>query len=202
MHELQPDEVYHLGAQSHVRVSFDIPEYTGDVTGLGTTRLLEAIRETRPQGPLLPGFEQRDVRPGPGRAAARGHAVLSAQPLRRGQGLRLLDDGQLPRELRHARQQRHPLQPRIAPARRDLRHAQDHARAGADQGRPAEGALPRQPRRQARLGLRARVCRGDVAHAAAGQGRRLCRGHGRDPLGARISRGGVRLRRISTGRST
>ena len=49
MHELQPDEVYHLGAQSHVRVSFDIPEYTGDVTGLGTTRLLEAMRETAPK---------------------------------------------------------------------------------------------------------------------------------------------------------
>src|SRR3984885_12004275 len=45
MHDLQPDEVYHLGAQSHVRVSFEIPEYTGDITGLGTTRLLEAIRE-------------------------------------------------------------------------------------------------------------------------------------------------------------
>lgn len=42
---LQPDEVYNLGAQSHVRVSFDIPEYTGDVTGLGTIRLLEAIRK-------------------------------------------------------------------------------------------------------------------------------------------------------------
>jgi GDPmannose 4,6-dehydratase len=39
-----PDEVYHLAAQSHVRVSFDEPEYTGDTTGLGTTRLLEAIR--------------------------------------------------------------------------------------------------------------------------------------------------------------
>ena len=39
-----PDELYHLAAQSHVRVSFDIPEYTGDITGLGTTRLLEAIR--------------------------------------------------------------------------------------------------------------------------------------------------------------
>jgi GDPmannose 4,6-dehydratase len=43
--EVAPDEVYHLGAQSHVRVSFDIPEYTGDVTALGTTRLVEAIRE-------------------------------------------------------------------------------------------------------------------------------------------------------------
>jgi GDPmannose 4,6-dehydratase len=49
MHDLQPDEVYHLGAQSHVRVSFDVPEYTGDVTGLGTTRLLEALRETAPK---------------------------------------------------------------------------------------------------------------------------------------------------------
>jgi len=46
LYRIQPDEVYHLAAQSHVRVSFDIPEYTGDVTGLGTVRILEAIRET------------------------------------------------------------------------------------------------------------------------------------------------------------
>src|ERR687891_303999 len=45
LYELQPDETYHLGAQSHVRVSFDIPEYTFDITGSGTVRLLEAIRE-------------------------------------------------------------------------------------------------------------------------------------------------------------
>ncbi|CAN5459328.1 GDP-mannose 4,6-dehydratase [soil metagenome] len=45
IYKLQPDEVYHLGAQSHVRVSFDIPEYTADVTGVSTIRLLEAIRE-------------------------------------------------------------------------------------------------------------------------------------------------------------
>jgi GDPmannose 4,6-dehydratase len=43
---IQPDEIYNLGAQSHVRVSFDIPEYTAEVTGLGTIRLLEAIRES------------------------------------------------------------------------------------------------------------------------------------------------------------
>ena len=47
LYRIAPDEIYHLGAQSHVRVSFDIPEYTGDVTALGTTRLLEAIRETQ-----------------------------------------------------------------------------------------------------------------------------------------------------------
>jgi GDPmannose 4,6-dehydratase len=46
LYQIQPEEIYHLAAQSHVRVSFDIPEYTGDVTGLGTIRILEAIRET------------------------------------------------------------------------------------------------------------------------------------------------------------
>jgi len=46
IHAVAPDEIYHLGAQSHVRVSFDMPEYTGDVTGLGTLRLLEAIRKS------------------------------------------------------------------------------------------------------------------------------------------------------------
>jgi len=45
LHDINPAEVYHLGAQSHVRVSFDMPEYTGDVTGLGTIRLLEALRD-------------------------------------------------------------------------------------------------------------------------------------------------------------
>jgi GDPmannose 4,6-dehydratase len=45
LYRLQPEEIYHLGAQSHVRVSFEIPEYTADVTGLGTIRILEAIRE-------------------------------------------------------------------------------------------------------------------------------------------------------------
>jgi GDPmannose 4,6-dehydratase len=45
LRQTEPDEIYNLGAQSHVRVSFDVPEYTGEVTGLGTVRLLEAIRE-------------------------------------------------------------------------------------------------------------------------------------------------------------
>ena len=51
---IQPDEIYNLGAQSHVRVSFDIPEYTAEITGLGTVRLLEAIRESG----LKPKFYQ------------------------------------------------------------------------------------------------------------------------------------------------
>jgi GDPmannose 4,6-dehydratase len=46
IYNIQPEEIYHLAAQSHVRVSFDMPEYTGDITGLGVTRLLEAIRRS------------------------------------------------------------------------------------------------------------------------------------------------------------
>ncbi|HJV35591.1 GDP-mannose 4,6-dehydratase [Geomonas sp.] len=46
LRNIRPDEIYNLGAQSHVRVSFDVPEYTGEVDGLGTVRILEGIRET------------------------------------------------------------------------------------------------------------------------------------------------------------
>jgi GDPmannose 4,6-dehydratase len=46
LYDISPDEIYHLGAQSHVRVSFDTPEYTGDITGLGTTRILEAVKRS------------------------------------------------------------------------------------------------------------------------------------------------------------
>jgi GDPmannose 4,6-dehydratase len=46
IYDIIPDEIYHFGAQSHVRVSFDMPEYTGDVTALGTTRILEAVRRS------------------------------------------------------------------------------------------------------------------------------------------------------------
>src|SRR3989338_10841800 len=44
VYNIRPNEIYHLGAQTHVRVSFDIPEYTGNVTALGITRVLEAVR--------------------------------------------------------------------------------------------------------------------------------------------------------------
>ena len=84
--------------------------------------------------------------------------------------------------------QRHPLQPREPAPRRDLRHAQDHARRRAHQARPAGQALPRQPRRQARLGLRRRLRRGHVADAAAGQARRLRDRHRRDAHRARVPR--------------
>ncbi len=49
LHDIKPEEIYHLGAQSHVKVSFEIPEYTADVTGTGTIRLLEAMRQAVPE---------------------------------------------------------------------------------------------------------------------------------------------------------
>ena len=102
---------------------------------MGTLRLLEAIRARRLADPLLPGRQLRDVRQGRWSAPAGDDAVLPAQPLRGGQGLRPLDDGALPRGVRPLRLQRHPVQPRIAPPRRDLRHPQDHARRRQHPGR-------------------------------------------------------------------
>ena len=49
MYSLNPDEVYALGAQSHVKISFEVPEFTSDITGIGTLRLLEAIRKACPK---------------------------------------------------------------------------------------------------------------------------------------------------------
>ena len=140
LYELQPDEIYHLGAQSHVRVSFDIPEYTFDVTGAGTVRLLEAIREAgvNPRFYQASSSEMFGAAPA---AAERGDAVPPPQPLRRGQGRLLLGHGQLPRGLRHVRRQRDPLQPRVPAPRRDLRHSQDHPRGRPDRGGPAGEAL-------------------------------------------------------------
>ncbi len=99
LYRLQPDEIYHLGAQSHVLVSFEIPEYTGDVTALGTVRLLEAIRETGHQDQVLSSLEQRDVRQSGRNSAAGNHAVSALQSLRLFQALCLLDDCQLPGRL-------------------------------------------------------------------------------------------------------
>ena len=112
----QPDEIYNLGAQSHVRVSFDMPEYTADVDGLGTLRLLEAIRNAAGRVRFYQASSSEMFGEVAGVPADRDHAVPPAQPLRRRQGLRLLDHGQLPRGLRHVRLQRHPLQPRVARA--------------------------------------------------------------------------------------
>jgi GDPmannose 4,6-dehydratase len=76
LHDIKPDEVYHLGAQSHVRVSFDMPEYTGDITGLGTLRLLEAIRKTE----IKTRFYQASSSEMFGAAPPPQHELTSFQP--------------------------------------------------------------------------------------------------------------------------
>ena len=113
---IEPDEVYNLAAQSHVRVSFDEPVHTGDTTGMGSMRLLEAVRLSRVAMPLLSGVVVGDVR----RVAAapeRADAVLSALTVRCGKGLLVLGDAQLSRGVRIVRGERHLVQSRITPTR-------------------------------------------------------------------------------------
>ena len=87
--------------------------------------------------PLLPGLQLGDVRGHPA-AAGRGHPVLPPLPLRRRQGLLVLDDPQLPRGLRPVRRQRDPVQPRVPPPRGNLRHPQDRPRRRPHRPRPAD----------------------------------------------------------------
>ena len=152
LEEAEPHEVYNLAAQSFVPTSWNQPVLTGEFTGVGVTRLLEAIRTRRPRDPLLPGVLVGDVRQGARDAAERDDAVPPAHALRRRQGLRPLHHGQLPRELRPLRRLRDPLQPRVAAARARVRDAQDHRRRRAHQARARRRAAARQPRRASATG--------------------------------------------------
>ena len=140
--------------------------------------------------PVLPGVDVRAVRAGARDAPARDHAVLPAQPLRRGEAVRLLDHRQLPGGVRPVRLQRHPVQPRVADPRGDLRHPEDHPRPGPHQAGPAGLPVPRQPECPARLGSRPRLRRGPVADVAAAAGRGLRHRHRRAAQRARVRRGG------------
>src|SRR3989441_4361681 len=126
--------------------------------------------------------------------AAGDDALLPAVPVRRGEGLRTLDHGELPRVLWALRRKWHPLQPRVAPAGARVRHPQGEPRRGADREGEGERAAARQPRRPARLGLCGGLRRGHVAHAAAARARGLRRGDGTAAHRARAVRGGVRPR--------
>ena len=108
--QVQPDEIYNMAAQSHVRVSFDQPEYTGNTTGLGVTRLLEAIRETGGD-PAVPSLILGDVRQR-SRTSIGGDAIPSAFAVRGGQVVRALDGSKLSRGLWPLRRLWNPVQPR------------------------------------------------------------------------------------------
>ena len=101
---------------------------------------------------LLSGVDVRAVRSGAGDPAEGDDAVLSTLAVCRGEAVCVLDHHQLPRSVWHVRLQRHPVQSRIAESRRDVRHAQDHASAGAYQVRSAGVSLSRQSERTAETG--------------------------------------------------
>ncbi|CAA9525459.1 MAG: GDP-mannose 4,6-dehydratase, partial [uncultured Thermoleophilia bacterium] len=148
---------------------------------------------------LLPGVVVRDVRQGARGAAERADAVLPALAVRRGQGLRALHHRELPRVVRPVRRLGHPLQPRVTAPRARVRDAQDHGRRGPDQARPGRRAAPRQPRRQARLGLRRRLRPGHADDAAPPRADGLRRRERRGAQRARPRRAGVRARRSRPG---
>lgn len=100
IYNIKPDEIYHLGAQSHVRVSFDIPEYTGNVTALGTVRILESIRRSGHKikfyqasssemfgSAKAPQSENTVFQPQSPYACAKVYAYWMAENYRRGYGL-------------------------------------------------------------------------------------------------------------------
>ena len=152
----------------------------GELRGAGLHRAVRRPGDHQPSGggpghgaagAVLPGQQQRDVRQGGPDAAERDDAFPRAKPVRLRQGVQLLADRELPGELRDVRVQRHPVQPRERAARRDLRHPQDHPCGHPDQGRAPGKAVLGQPRREARLGPRRGLRRGDVADGPARQGR-------------------------------
>lgn len=100
LYDIKPDEIYHLGAQSHVRVSFDMPEYTGDITALGTTRLLEAVKRSGTKAKFYqasssemfgsaapPQNEKTNFQPKSPYAAAKVYAFWMAVNYREGYGV-------------------------------------------------------------------------------------------------------------------
>ncbi len=145
MEAAKPDEVYNLAAQSHVKVSFEEAEYTADIVGTGTLRLLEClrdhIRQTEKPVRFLSGGLVGDVR-GDTAAANREHAVLPAKSVCGGEGGGVSFRAQLSRSVRHVHRQRNPVQPRKRAARRDVCDAEDHARGGADQAGSSGEAVP------------------------------------------------------------
>ena len=186
----QPDEVYNLGAISFVAMSFNQAELTANITGLGVLRMLEAIR-------MVGGASNNSIRLYQASSSemfgkvretpqTETHPVPPALALRLRQGLRARHRRQLPRELRPVRVQRHSVQPRGPAPWPRVRHAQGHQLGGPHQARAAGGDRARQPRQQARLGLRRRLREGDVADAAAGQARRLRHRHRRDAQHRRV----------------
>ena len=108
--EVRPDEIYNLGAQSHVQVSFEAPEYAGDVDALGVLRILEAVRIVGLTDlPHLSGIHFRTVRKSGRSAAEREYTVPSIQSLCSGKTVWLLDREGIPGCIQYVRSKRYPV---------------------------------------------------------------------------------------------
>ena len=111
---VRPDEIYNLGAQSHVRVSFDVPEYTMDVVAVGVVRLLEALRETGIEAKVYQASSSEMY----GKVVETPQTELTpfhpAQSLRGGQGRGPSHCRQLPRKLRDVHLFGDPVQSRVS----------------------------------------------------------------------------------------
>ena len=189
---IRPDEIYNLGAQSHVRVSFDIPEYTSDITGLGCIRLLEAIRETElkcrfyqasssemyGKAVETPQTERTPFYPRNPYGCAKAFAFYATRNYREAYGMFAVNGIMFNHE-----------SPRRGETFVTRKITRGVARIAAGL---QECLVPGQPGRAARLGLCRRLCRGDVADDAGRRAGRLRDRHGRDAFGARVLRAGVR----------
>ena len=129
LRETEPDEIYNLAAMSFVAASWNQPVLTAEFTGVGVTRMLEAMREVRPEARFYQASSSEMFGKVLRGAAARDDPLLPALPLRRGQGLRPLHHGQLPRVVRPFRLLGDPFQPRGRAPRTRVRDPQGHPRA-------------------------------------------------------------------------
>ena len=139
VYEIKPDEVYNLAAQSHVRVSFDMPEFTGDVDALGTMRLLEAIRESGLGKSVR--FYQASTSELYGKVQEvpqRETTPLSSLTLRSGKVICILGSEKLSRSVWPFCIKRYSFQPRIPSPRRKLRYSQDNTRCCQNQTRASK----------------------------------------------------------------
>lgn len=112
---VQPDEIYNLAAQSHVKVSFDVPEYTAEADAVGTLRMLEAVRILgleKKTKIYLSGIYFGTFRTGAGSSSERDYSFLSPFSIRSSQAIWFLDNQELPRKLWHVCRKRYFVQSR------------------------------------------------------------------------------------------
>ncbi len=192
IYNIKPDEIYNLAAQSHVRVSFDLPEYTGDVTAIGTHAAVGGVlRQSGIEARFYQASSSEMFGRGAGAAERRSTPFVPRSPYAAAKlysywmvGITGKDTGCFACNgilFNHES----PRRGETFVTKKITRGlAQDH-------GRARRHTVHGQPRQQAGLGLCARIRRGHVDDAAAGRGRRLRHRDGRDALGAGVFGGGV-----------